>query len=74
MEPTEDELLVRWRLAQAYLSHLDRETDAWRRAAGDEWRAQMAYHDRVNARLSQSANEADDRRRTHDQRRRSSRQ
>ena len=51
--PEEDRLLEAWRLTQARLQRVSKETqaDAWQLAAADEWRAQMAYQEAVAERL-----------------------
>ena len=51
--PEEDRLLEAWRLTQAQLQRVSKETqaDAWQLAAADEWRAQMAYQEAVGERL-----------------------
>ena len=53
VHPDEDRLLDAWRLTQAQLQRVSKETqaDAWQIAAADEWRAQMAYQEAVGERL-----------------------
>ncbi len=59
--PDEERLLALWRLAEGRVGGIDKAAQpiAWQLAAGDAWRAQMAYRDAVTDRLRHD--EAEDR-------------
>ena len=57
VEPTEEQLLSSWQLAEARIEALERDSDRWRAAMADAWRAQIAYRDAVGARLRRQQDE-----------------
>ena len=73
MEQSEEQLLNDWQMAEARVTRLERDSDAWHDALRAAWRAQMAYRDAVHARVHRQGVEAQARRKHPDVRSRRTR-